>query len=457
MDKIDTNPNQVTEAPLKTLLPKVQTSLIMNILGGGTPRCIYYVSEQNGYVNGTNILDSPKDIGGSLWQSAYLDLNDLLIIKKNAIQSEAWTYVGIADLLSAINYMILCDNFGDIPYSEAFKSDISNPKFDSAESIYSKIDETIDEAISYFAKPISTIEPKNDDMFYAGDKQLWIKSAYALKARLYNRLANKDPQRYANKALDAIQKSFTSSSEDMIFTKFINSTQNSNPLSAYQLVQPLSSMGSGIYKTMIYFSNQNNVEDDPRTAIWFTRVNGQIIPAPNGTEKPDFGEPRLDGAIYSKPAILKIRTAPMSVLTHTELKFIEAESRLRLGQNEVAYNVYLDAVREALKQASNFNSSVKLSDSAIETYMNLQNVSPGYDKFSSTHLVYQKYIYHYQCQPYEAYNDIRQWDMVPITNPKGRINRLPYPDIELSRNSNAPTDINDYTVFDNNTKLFWAK
>ena len=137
---------------------------IMNILGGGTPRCIYYVSEQNGYVNGTNILDSPKDIGGSLWQSAYLDLNDLLIIKKNAIQSEAWTYVGIADLLSAINYMILCDNFGDIPYSEAFKSDISNPKFDSAESIYSKIDETIDEAISYFAKPISTIEPKNDDM-----------------------------------------------------------------------------------------------------------------------------------------------------------------------------------------------------------------------------------------------------------------------------------------------------
>ena len=79
-------------------------------------------------------------------------------------------------------------------------------------------------------------------MFYAGDKQLWIKSAYALKARLYNRLANKDPQRYANKALDAIQKSFTSSSEDMIFTKFINSTQNSNPLSAYQLVQPLSSM-----------------------------------------------------------------------------------------------------------------------------------------------------------------------------------------------------------------------
>lgn len=456
MNEIDTNPNVYSDAPLNTLLPNVITRYAVEIAGGTTARTARFLSEQTTFVLGGSVLDGLSS-NSALWQGGYLALNDLDIIKNNAQENGAWVYVGISDVLKAFYLSSIADLYGDIPYSEALRPEIANPNFDSAESIYVELQSILDEAIVNLEKDPGLIVPRSDDMIFNGNRAMWIKTAYGLKARLYNRLSNIDPQGSANNALAAIAKSLSAENENFMFSKFDNTLNNGNPHSLSQNAQPMTSVGNGIFNTMLSFSPNDDVEDDPRANIWFTRVNGQLLPAPNGTAVSDFQEPRLDGAFYSKPEILKHFAAPLPMLTFVELKFIEAECYLRLNNPGSAYSSYQTAVRAALKEASIFNLAVALSDELIDGYMSLPKVSSGADNLNQQTVVFQKYIYFFLYQPIEAYNDFRRTGLFEVTDPGGSATRFPYPIIELTRNRNTPTDIDDFTVLDPSTKLFWAK
>ncbi len=457
LNEIDTNPNQVNNAPLKTILPQVQVSYVTEVAGGGTALSAYYLSEANTFVLGNNALQNAQGMGSQVWDQAYLALNDLDIIKLKALESEAYTYAGIADVLKAFNLAALSDLFGDIPYKEALKNDIINPSFDSSAEVYAEIHKILDEAISNLGKDSGVLAPATDDMFFAGNKGLWIKTAYGLKARLYNRLSNVDGNGSATNALAAISKSFASDAENLIFTKFADTQTNGNPFSVTNNSQPGSSMGNGIYNTMASFGSSGKADDDPRAAIWFTKVNGQIIAAPNGTARADFGEPRLDGAYYSKPELMKYFNSPMPLLTFVELKFIESEAHLRLGDKAKANAAYEVAVDLALKHASDYRPAVKLSDEKIKAYKGLPKVMPGSAALTLDDIIKQKYIYLYQFQPIETFNEVRRTGVFPVTDPTGRVTRLPYPVTEITRNINTPTDIDNISALESRTKVFWAK
>ncbi len=369
LNDIDTNPNQINDVPLRTLLTQIQVSYVTEVAGGGTALNTYYLSEQNTFVLGENRLEAVQSVGGGLWSQAYQSLNNLAILKQKAVAANANTYAGIADVYRALNLAALTDLFGDIPYSEALRSDIINPAFDSSTSIYAEIQNVLDQAIANLEKEPGLLAPKGDDLIFGGNKALWIKTAYGLKARMYNRLSNLDPAGSATNAQAAVSKSFANDNENFTFTKFANSNANANPFSNAQNNQPASAVGNGIYKAMASFGTNGKAEDDPRANIWFTKVKGQIIPAPNGTARPDFGEPRLDGAFYSKPEIFKYFAAPMPLLTFVELKFIEAEAQLRLNKRTEAYGAYQTAVSLALKHAGDFNPAVKLSQAQIDSYL----------------------------------------------------------------------------------------
>ncbi len=457
LNDIDTNPNQINDVPLRTLLTQVQVGYVTGIAGGGTATNAYYLSEQNTFVLGDNRLEVTQSLGGGLWSQAYRSLNDLAIMKQKALDANAFTYAGIADVYKALNLAALTDLFGDIPYSEALRSDVINPSFDPSEDIYTEIQNVLDQAITNLGKESGLLTPKNDDLIFGGDKAMWIKTAYGIKARMHNRLSNLDPTGSADKALAAIAQSFASDKENFVFTKFQNNNLNANPFSNGQNIQPASAVGNGIYNAMASFGANGKAEDDPRANIWFTKVGGKIIPAPNGTARPDFGEPRLDGAFYSKPEIFKHFAAPVPLLTFVELKFIEAEANLRLNNRPKAQEAYRTAVTLALRHAGDFNPAAKLSDAQIDAYLAMPKVLSGAENLAIRDIIVQKYIYFYQYQPIEAYNDVRRTALIPVTDPTGRPNRLPYPVSELTRNVKTPTDIDNISVFEPRTKVFWAK
>ncbi len=124
---------------------------------------------------------------------------------------------------------------------------------------------------------------------------------------------------------------------------------------------------------------------------------------------------------------------------------------------ESSYTAYQTALRAALVEASIFNPAVALSMEAIDDYMNLPTVSPGADNLTPRTIVHQKYIYFFLYQPIEAFNEFRRTDFFEVTDPGGSATRFPYPILELTRNRNTPTEIDDFSILDQSTKLFWAK
>jgi len=457
LDEIDTNPNLLTDAPLNALLPQVITSYTHEVVGGYGAVYAGYMAEHTTHVLGANAYDKFDVFNVQPWEQSYLLMNDLNLLKDKATQKEAWAYAGIADVLKAYTLTTLVDLFGDVPYAEAFNADIRAPKFDKNEDLYPVIQNLLDEGIVNLEKSTGASGPSNDDLVFGGNTALWVKAAYGLKARIYNKLSNLDPEGSAQKTLEAIEKSFANKDENFMVNIFNESNQNGNPLSVWQRNQPESAVGNGIFNTMLAFTPNKIIEEDPRATIWFTTVNGERIPAPNGTAEADFGDPRMDGAIYSKPENLKYNEAPFPVLNYNELLFIKAEAHLRLGNATEAYDSYQEAVRLALEQAALFNPEMALPTEEIDSYLGYTSVSPGAGNLTMETIVKQKYIYFFQQHTIEAYNETRRTGFIEPTNPLGRGNRMLYANSEIARNPNTPSDITFFTVFEESTKLVWAK
>ena len=145
------------------------------------------------------------------------------------------------------------------------------------------------------------------------------------------------------------------------------------------------------------------------------------------------------------------------MLTFTELKFIEAEAQLRLGDRTKAYTAYEAAVRAALAQASIFNPAVSLTTAQINAYMARPKVAMGAGNLILKDIIMQKYIYLTVFQTQEAFNDVRRTGLILLNDPDGTAKRFPYPVDEISRNANAPQVSDQNTVYQENARLFWAK
>lgn len=460
MNNIDQNPNQVNDAPLNTRLPQATMGFIKAVAGSSSNRLTsYYIEHHTNVLGMGGIYNTMTSYNTGGWSGAYAALNDMKLLIEKAAEAEAWGYAGISEVLMAYSYANLVDLYGDIPLTEALQAGvIRQPAFDKAEDAYPAIQEMLDRAIANLEKGAGApVKPSGDDLVFSGNMELWKKTAYALKIRLFNRMSNVNPTGSANDVLAHLEKSFANETEEFIFKRYADNRNYENPYSGAQNSQPEFAMGNGIYNALAWFSPASDVEDDPRTSIWFSRINGKITAAPNGLAGGDFGEPRLDGRFYSKPAVLKLLNAPQPLATYAELKFIEAEARLRLGEKEAAYQAYQKAVQIALKQASIFNPATALTNEKTDAYLALPKVSPGAENLTVKEILLQKYIFLFYNQPLEAYNDVRRELFVNITDPSGLANRVPYPDSEISRNPKVPAGVNLTTLFDPSTKLFWAK
>jgi len=455
MDEIDFNNNILVKAPLSSLLPQVSAMFICQVrLNVNEHPIIGFAAENRETTVGRNFYNEWGQTRPT-WGLSFQLIRNLEYLKDEAIKQQGWGYAGIADLLKVFTVSHLIDVFGDVPYQDAVKLDIVHPKFDNAKVVFDEILVLLDKAILNLEKSGAVVFPKNEDLFFSGNMNLWIKTAYGLKARLNNRLSNLDPQGSAQKAISAIEKSFLNVNERLIWNKFVDVSGNQNPDTG-----PLNTVaiGNAIWNAMTYFSVNKRIEDDPRY-LWFTIPvrTGVRAPAPNGIAQSDFGIDIYNGGFYSRHEAWKFRAAPAPLLTYSELLFIKAESYFRLNNKFEAYKAYQEAVRTALKEAFIYDFSKSLNDATINAYLSLPLVSPGQENLKLDDILLQKIISFEPFQNIETYNEVRRTGILPATNPRGRIHRFPYPDDEIMRNPNSPQNINIQNVFLSENKLFWAK
>ena len=442
-DEIGTNPNSPTEVPIKLLMPQVGVETAFAV--SGTDLAWYssvFVEHTTGVHGQLETADKRTAINSTIannsWNSLYAgalaDLNIIITQGSDGGTEEGhWNAVGIAKVLTSYNYSIATDLWGEVPFSEALQGrENRTPVFDSQEEVYTGIQNLLDEAITDLQKE-STLNVGSSDFYYGGDADLWIKAAYSLKARLYNHLSKKDPQGSANNVLSAVTNAFVNNSEGMIFNSFTTDATGQHPW-----FQELNDRSHHAISTTIY-DIINNL-GDPRGDLWFGTVDGVIVPAPNGTAVTDQG-----GNIYSRASLNYLTpTSPLPIITYDEVKFLEAEANLRLGNAPEAYAAYLAGIEAAMERA-------EVDEDDITAYLARGTVSVGENNLTLENIITQKYIAFWLFQPIEAYNDFRRTNIPTLNNPVGPPpNRFPYPQDEVAANPNVP----DRTI---QNKVWWAE
>lgn len=341
-------------------------------------------------------------------------MKDLVVIIRKAQDEENPQphYEGIAKVILAHNLNIITTFWGDAPYSEAFEgSELLKPVFDTQESLYGSIQGLLDDAIALLSQPSNPGGPGGDDLIYGGDADLWMKTAYALKARVYMQTTKKDSDAHT-KALSAIANAYDSNDEESMFA-FGTANTEANPYAQFGTQRP---------NTLIihpFFHGWMDGNSDPRIGKYMVESGGvwQFFDGPASTK-----------LFWSR------NDSPIPIISNTEVRFLEAEALLRSGNAAGAEAALVDAVEASMDQLG-----VATADYA--DYVASRASFSGLSTFETQleRVIEEKYVALFGQSEPEVWSDFRRTGYPAITPAAGGTNGL-NPSGEVPRRFIYPAD-----------------
>ncbi|HEX8607349.1 MAG TPA: SusD/RagB family nutrient-binding outer membrane lipoprotein, partial [Pedobacter sp.] len=174
---INSDPDSVQSAPIEQQL----SSLTVNVgfyAGSDINRITSIIMQQysgqsSGTQNNTQLYEKYLIQGSdenNAWSTLYATiLNDAENIIKEATATGNPHYSGVAKILKAYAYQISVDVWGDIPFSETQQLTLNTqPKYDSAEQIYTALVALLDEGIADVSSTTSNKSPGVNSTIYPG-------------------------------------------------------------------------------------------------------------------------------------------------------------------------------------------------------------------------------------------------------------------------------------------------
>ncbi|TLX23556.1 SusD/RagB family nutrient-binding outer membrane lipoprotein [Chryseobacterium indologenes] len=332
----------------------------------------------------------------------------------------------------------IVDTFGDVPYSEAFRSDeILTPKYDDAKTIYLDLIKRID-AVTATIKPAAS---GYSDLVYGGNMTKWKKFANSIKLRLGMNLADVDPALAKTTVESAIAGGVISSDDEAYKFKYDGGTF-SNPVFDNLVASNRNDFVPSelTIKTMSALS-------DPRMDVWFTKVNGVYK---GGV----FGELNDPYTNYSQlSSYFRSATAPSNLLSYAEVAFLKAEAAARgFAAGGTAVDLYAAAVAESMRE-----NGVSAANAATYIAANPLNIANWKQSIGT-----QAWIAMFN-KGFASWNFTRRLDYPILVNPpKSNLSsvpyRMPYSDQEYVLNGANVKAAGDKIGGDKaTTKLFWDK
>lgn len=152
-------------------------------------------TQKDGWGSGHNNYDWGNS---NSWTGYYDILRNNQFVYEKAVASNFPLHEGIALVMKSLMFGLLTDLYGDVPYSDALKSDQGGnqytfPKFDSQQSVYDSILSNLEKANSLLSETSFNSSTGPADIFYGGDAGKWRKFANSLALRYYMRLSEKLP------------------------------------------------------------------------------------------------------------------------------------------------------------------------------------------------------------------------------------------------------------------------
>jgi hypothetical protein len=431
---VNVDPTLKADATMQELLPIAQFYTGEASYQQAYVACQY--AQQLGNAIGANGIDTYAETDNTLgWSNLYLYVIPQLnaIIKKGG-EENAPAYVGAAKILLAYNLGIATVNWENIPFSQADQKNFT-PAYDTQEQIYKSIQNLLDEAIAELGKS-GGVTPGADDLIYHGDLGKWTKLAYSLKARYAMHLSMKNPQAAAQAALAAVEKGMTGNEDD--FQLQYNS-KNLNPWYS-RVAIPNTTSNLSVTFTNTFVDLMNGTKQgivDPRLPKVVSLKGSQtvyagVVPGSGSGSTVDLTAKAWHSNINS----------PLVMMPYSELAAIEAEARFLLnggtatsaGTTAAGYGAYLEMITSNMKK-------VGVSDAEIAAYIAAAPVNVGAAKLTLKHIITEKFKAMLLIG--DIWTDIRKYDYLDFPMPTNvnpdlqgnRIQRMRYPDSEITRNS----------------------
>lgn len=372
----------------------------------------------------------------NVWNATYGNLMNIRqIISK--IEREVpgnvgqYDLLGMAQVLEALNFGVLTDMHGDIPYSEAVQGQGNlQPKLDAQKDVYDGILATLDNAISNLGKGLDLNSVKDQDIALGGNVNQWLATAYAMKARylLHQLVVNPGVLTQVETAAEkAVELGF----EGFSIAEF-NGVTCDNPWSAYVWSRSYVASSATV-------ANLMEATNDPRLDAYTYSTGEAYTPGDEDVSK------IADGSL-AFPAWYDLGSQPIHLFSKPELYFILAEAQLRQGKDAtVAFQI---AVESSVSEILGWMNE----DTSIATDFAHSLGTPTLQK-----LFEQKYLSQCIDEQVEAYNDLRRCkamgeSYINLTNPyntQSGINRyperLPYGNSSVLSNPNVKEAYGDGT------------
>lgn len=448
------------------------------------------VTPNGGVLAGANFNQDSRDAGtgGAIWTLYYQNVIKYthdVIVQTKSVPGRSNLY-NMARIIQAYAFMILTDEYGSIPFTDAgagYTDLILFPKYENQQDIYPKLLQEFTEASAALSTNAAA-GSETQDILYAGNVAKWKKFGYSLLLRAGMRLSKVDQ----TKAQATVQAAFTGGViTDNADNGYIRHDNN--------FTQPIGNMLNGSEAANFYlvkaFVDTLKSNNDPRLSAIAIRYkgatsgNGQTVAVGTTNPADQIGMPmgydngtigaratadglasfydysQLDRRRMAKPS------APIFLVTAAQTNLLLAEARFRGWiTTGTAAQYFADGIRAHMDQMATYDAGSAVSGAARDVYVTAHPLLVGKEL---EQINTQYWIASFLNCP-EAFANFRRSGYPALTpNPYGQpnnpdvpngtfIRRLTYPTSELSVNTaNVNAAIAAMGPDKLSTRLWWDK
>ncbi len=459
LDDYNVDPKKATNVPAASLFTGATLNLtdIITTPNVNSNSTRYFVQ----YWTTTTYLDEPRynltarTIPLALWQGIYRDvLSDYneskRLVEANTLLTDAEKSNQVAqiEVMEVYSWFILVTSFGDLPYSEAFNINNTQPKYDDDAAIYTDLMSRLNTALGMLNTSENGFD-EDADVLYQGDVAKWIKFGNSLKLKMGLTLADVNPTAATSAVSEAATKVFSSSADNAIFP-YENSTPNNNPIS--DNLNPSLTSRTDFLPANTFVNALNGLNDPRRKYFFDENISTGYVGGSYGFTNTYAPYSHFDPAIYAYDF-------PAALLTYSEVEFYLAEAVERGFITGSAVSHYDAAVRASILEWGG-------TETEATTYLEQPSVAYATASTSWKQKIGTQAWIAFFNRGFEGWLEWRRLDYPTLLPPSGGNapsgliipTRLIYPPTEGTLNPTNYTSASEAIGGDLvSTKLFWDK
>ncbi|MGI4734666.1 MAG: SusD/RagB family nutrient-binding outer membrane lipoprotein [Janthinobacterium lividum] len=435
---VNSNPNNATSVTPDALLGTALVTTAANYSGAAT-NYNSYASFAVGYWGKSGTVSGFSEertynysstYYQGLWNATYDNLSDYNLIQQQGATSGYQNHAAIARIMKVYNFLLLVDEYGDIPYTNALQG-IANtiPTYDKATDIYKDLVVQLKGAVTDInAAPTSARAVSTEDVVFGGNMTRWKQFANSLRLRILLRESSTNDaalNSYVTTEMATLQSNSATdgyiTTDVVVQPGYAANTNQQNPFYNRYGIAAGATRANAEYSYIVpskYIIRQyeGDAKNSPasfvdgRIAQLYTVGTIDSVAAYSGTDLGEANPPQFDptttrvgSRLLLGGAFLRGATAPTVLMLLSEHLFSKAEAETRsLLTNGNAKQDFLDGIQ------SSFLTTFRAATTAPIAVSTAVTTTAGVSQYNA-----------YINAPTNANNGLVIWEKTTTTVPNG--------------------------------------